>query len=204
MKNSQIHNLTHKTIPKVIRLQVEKALHFYPELKEVPITFKFKKKIRKSTMQAQPRYSSFFKKRKNREYVILISKKFHIEDDTYNILDVADKIMIGWIGHELGHIMDYKRRSAVGMLIFGFKYLFFHKHIQTVERTADTFAVKHGMGEYILATKNFILNHSNISPTYKSRIKRLYLSPEEIMAMVNTFHKKNLKAQVEKELREKT
>ena len=40
------------------------------------------------------------------------------------------------------------------------------------------------MKDYILATKDFILNHASISEVYKDRIKRLYLSPEEIMVLV--------------------
>lgn len=58
------------------------------------------------------------------------------------------------------------------------------KHIVEAERTADTIAVNQGMGEYILKTKNFILNHADIDQNYKNRINRYYLSPEEIMEIV--------------------
>lgn len=197
-------DFTNKTIPDAIRPQVEKALGYYPELKDVPIEFKFKKTIKKSTMQAQPRFSSFFRGRKNREYIILISEKFHIEHDSFNILNVDDKVMTGWIGHELGHVIDYRNRSSFGMLVFGLKYLFSKMHIQEVERAADTFAVQHGMSDYILATKNFILNHTGITPKYKARIKRLYLSPEEIMEMVNTMDKENVEKKVKEEMEEQS
>ncbi|MDN6280228.1 MAG: hypothetical protein L0J45_04415, partial [Psychroflexus sp.] len=93
-------NFTNKIIPSVIKPQVEKALTYYPELKDTPITFKFKKDIKKSTMQAQPKFASFLKSRKNRSYVILISEKFHIEGEAFKVIDVDDDIMIGWIGHE--------------------------------------------------------------------------------------------------------
>lgn len=200
MPDSKSIDFTHKIIPKVIKPQVEKALSFYPELKDVPIEFKFKKSIKKSTMQAQPLFKSFFKGRENRAYIILISEKFHIENDEFSILDVDDKVMTGWIGHEFGHVIDYKNRSSFGMLIFGLKYLFSKMHIREVERAADTFAVQHGMADYILATKNFILHHTGITPKYKARIKRLYLSPEEIMEMVNTMDKENVEKKVEKEM----
>ena len=49
---------------------------------------------------------------------------------------------------------------------------------------ADSFAVKHKMESYILKTKDFILNNADISEVYKKRIKRYYLSPEEIMVLV--------------------
>lgn len=64
--------------------------------------------------------------------------------------------MIGWIGHELGHVMDYQERSGLNLLVFGIKYLTSNGFIKEAERAADTFAVNHGMSDYILATKDFI------------------------------------------------
>ncbi len=191
---------TNKVIPPEIKPQVETALSYYPELKDTHIIFKFKKNIKKSTMQAQPLFSSFLKSRKNRSYIILISEKFHIEGEEFKVIDVADDIMIGWIGHELGHVIDYRNRGTIGMLIFGLKYLFSSAHIKEVERAADTFAVQHGMYQYILATKNFILNNTSISPEYKARIKRLYMSPEEIMELVNNLPPKDVEKKVAKEI----
>ena len=193
-------NYTNKEIPLSIKDQVEVALTHYPQLKDTPIAFRFKKEIKKSTMQAQPTYASIFKSRKNRAYVILISEKFHIEEEIFSILDVEDDVLIGWIGHELGHVMDYRNRSTLNMISFALKYLFSTAHIQEVERAADTYAVKHGMYQYILATKNFILNNTSISPKYKNRIKRLYMSPEEIMELVNHLDIADVEKEVEKEL----
>lgn len=192
--------MLNKIIPEEIRPQAEKALSFYPELADIPIEFKFKRNIKKSTMQAQPKFSGIFKNRRKRSYVILISLTFQIEDDSFSILDVDDEVMIGWLGHELGHIMDYQHRSAIGMLIFGAQYLYSPNYIQKVERQADTYAVEQGMASYILATKNFILNQSNISEKYRDRIKRLYLSPEEIMQMVNKMKETEIKKEVDERL----
>ncbi|HEA30146.1 MAG TPA: hypothetical protein ENH91_09155 [Leeuwenhoekiella sp.] len=177
-------NFTHKKIPKSIVAETHKALSYYPALKDTPITFQFKENIKKSTMQAQPVFSSFFRSRKNRKYVILISKRVKIDKESFKITDVPSDVLIGWIGHELGHVMDYRERGTLNMLFFGIKYLYSTGHIQEVERAADTFAVAHGMGDYILKTKDFILNHADISETYKARIRQLYLSPEEIMQLI--------------------
>ena len=54
------------------------------------------------------------------------------------------------------------------------------------------------MHEYILATKNFILNHASISPKYKKRIMKFYMSPEEIMELVNSNN--NTEEEIEKVL----
>jgi len=136
-------------------------------------------------MQAQPRFASFFKRKENREYVILISRNIQIEGEHFTMEDIPSDVKVGWLGHELGHVMDYRERTNFGMLIFGIKYLFSSAHIKEVERTADTYAIAHGMGDYILKTKNFILDNASLSEKYKERIRRLYISPEEVMELIN-------------------
>lgn len=176
-------NAQHK-IPESISYEAQKALSFYPELSKSQIEFRFKKNIKKSTMQARPSFGSFFKNRRNRSYVILISESFKISDKEFTTKDIPSNILIGWIGHELGHVMDYQNRSKSNLIWFGLKYLISERFIVEAERAADTYAVAHGMEKYILATKEFILNHADIAVSYKDRIKKYYLSPEEIMVMV--------------------
>lgn len=185
MISTQNINLDNKIIPENIKREVIEAISYYPELYDTAIEFKFKNNIKKSTMQAQPRFASFFKSKENREYVILISRNIQIEGEQFTIDDIPSDVIIGWIGHELGHVMDYRNRTNVGMLIFGLKYLFSSAHIKEVERAADTYAIAHGMGDYILKTKNFILDNANLSEKYKDRIRRLYISPEEVMELIN-------------------
>ncbi|TXE10582.1 hypothetical protein ES711_01360 [Gelidibacter salicanalis] len=171
-------------IPNSITNEVQTALEFYPELKDTPIEFRFKSKIKKSTMQARPKFGSFFRSRKNREYVILISESFKIADKEFLTVHIPSDILIGWIGHELGHVMDYTNRNKLNLIWFGIKYLLSDNHIVEAERAADTYAVQHNMEEYILKTKEFILNNADIHEAYKLRIKKYYLSPEEIMDVI--------------------
>lgn len=178
-------NLENKQIPKEIYKEAIIALEHYPELWDTDITFLFKDNIKKSTMQAQPKWASFFKSRGNRAYIILISRKIQIDQDELNFSEIPSDVVTGWLGHELGHVMDYLNRSALGMLKFGIKYLYSGAHIKEVERTADVFAITHGMGGYILKTKNFILDHADISEKYKAKLRNLYMSPEEVMHLLN-------------------
>jgi hypothetical protein len=178
------HFRENKKIPKVIEKEVLKALSFYPELQSVSINFVFKQNIKKSVMQAQPRIETMFNKKENRGYNINISSLFKLTHTAIPIHQIPADIMIGWIGHELGHIMDYHNRTIIGMIRFGFGYLFSTKYIQQAERVADTFAVMHGLGHYIIQTKNFILNHADLPEKYKQKIARLYLSPDDIVEQV--------------------
>ncbi|AOW19305.1 hypothetical protein [Urechidicola croceus] len=174
-----IHNY-----PQIIENEVITALSFYPELKNTQITFKFRKNIKKSTMLSQPTIKSFFRPKKYRSYQILISEKFKISDNKFLTKDLPSNVLIGWIGHELGHIIDYKNRSHLNLISFGIQYLFSDHYIKHAERRADTHAVRNGMRSYILDTKNFIINHADIPQYYKDHIEKYYLSPEEIMEIV--------------------
>ncbi|WP_299777977.1 hypothetical protein [uncultured Formosa sp.] len=180
----------HHTVPESIKKEAKEALSFYPELEDVEIDIRFKKEIKKSTMQAQPQFWSLLKGRKGRRYVIFISKKIKITDSEFSTKNIPSNIIVGWLGHELGHVCDYQNRSSFGLVIFGFKYLFSEKFIKEAERNADSFAIIHGMEDYIVETKNFILEHANIPESYKNRIKRFYLSPEEIMLLIDERDKK--------------
>ena len=173
------------TIPESIKDEVETALSYYPELKDTAINFEFKKNIKKSTMQAQPTASSFLKRKGKRSYNIFISETVKISGEVYYTKDMPKDVLIGWIGHELGHVMDYKNRSNLNLMWFGVKYLLSDNHIAAAERSADTYAVQSGMEDYILKTKDFILSQANIDQSYIARIKKYYLSPEEIMEIIN-------------------
>lgn len=172
-------------IPQTIHDEINTALEYYPELKETSIEFRFKPNIKKSTMQARPTFGSFFRTKKNRKYVVLISETFKISDKKFLTTHIPSDILIGWIGHELGHIIDYQDRSKFNLIWFGIKYVLSDNHIVEAERAADTYAVSHGMEDYILKTKDFIINNAEITQTYKLRIQKYYLSPEEIMDIVN-------------------
>jgi len=174
-----------KVIPKAIEQEVKLALSYFPQLAQTKIHFKFKKEIKHSTMQAQPALKSLLFGKSFRQYNIFISERFKISGKQFLTKQLPTDILIGWIGHELGHILDYEQRSTFNLITFGIKYLLADRYIIAAERAADQFAVAQGMEEYILKTKDFILNHAEIDHRYKSRIIKYYLSPEEIMALVN-------------------
>ena len=191
MKQKDTLKFENKIVPDEIWRETYVALSHYPELKDTPIEFKFKKKIQKSFMQAQPKLSGLLKNKKRRSYYVMISEHIKIEDEIFDVKNVPSEVLIGWIGHELGHIMDYRERSAANMVWFGIKYLMSKKYIQEAERAADTYAVNHGLGKYIIATKDFILNHTHLADSYKARIKKLYLSQEEIMVLINEIEEED-------------
>ena len=183
-----------KEIPASIRQNVLKALSFYPELKETHINFVFKPSIKTSVMQAQPVYTSLLRRKKNRRYRINISDEFKLIHSQLPILTIPDEVFIGWIGHELGHILDYEGKSNTSMISFGYNYLVHSSFVKHAEMLADSYAVERGMGDYIVATKRFILNHAELPQAYKDKISRLYLSPDIIVEQVRALEQKKLDA----------
>lgn len=191
-----------KTIPSVIEKNVLQALSHYPELKETDIRFVFKQNLKGSVMAARPVFGSLFRKKKNRAYQILINSTFRLPNTIEPIHQIPDSVMVGWIGHELGHVMDYERRSGMGVIGFGFGYIFSKKYVRKAERVADTYAVEHGMADYIIATKNFILEHAGLPQAYKDKIARLYLSPDDIVELVTELEQEEQDAVKQEMLQE--
>lgn len=173
-----------KFYPPELEEPVLKSLSFYPELKEVEIHFRYAPKLTSSVMQAQPKINSIFSKAEKRAYIIRIRPSFVMEGKVYQIHTLPFEVLTGWLGHELGHIMDYLHRSVLSLSLYGFGYLLSDSYLKGAERTADEYAVNHGMAAYIQATKNFILNNAHFPEDYKNKIRKLYLSPDEILEMV--------------------
>lgn len=107
-----------------------------------------------------------------------------MEGEVYQIHRLPFEVLTGWLGHELGHVTDYLHRSLFSLTAYGFGYLFSKSYCKGAERSADEYAITHGMGEYIQATRNFILNHAHFPDSYKQKIRSLYLSPEELLEIV--------------------
>lgn len=175
-----------KEIPDEIREVTLFALSHYPELLDVNIDFQFQNKIRGSVMQAQPKIGSLlFNNKDNRSYRIKISRHLELLDERIPIEELPEKVLLGWIGHELGHIKDYLDRSMVNMVSFGLKYVLSDRFVTQAEIAADSYSVANGLGEALVATKEFILNHDRLPSSYQEKIRALYMSPGEIITLVD-------------------
>ncbi len=194
--NAQMTHLRqNKGIPPAIEKNVLKALSFYPELKDTRINFILKYGLTSSVMQAQPVFTTLLKRRKFRRYRINISADFKLTHSRMPIQQIPDEVMIGWLGHELGHILDYESKSNSGMVSFGLNYYLSPEYVKKAEIAADTYAVNHGLGKYIIRTKRFILDNAELPEAYKKKIARLYLSPDVIVEQVKKLEEKKLQEQ---------
>ena len=171
-----------KQIPESIEMECLVALSFYPELKNVPISFEFGKTS--ATMTAQPKLSSFFKSQENREYKITIntSKTAHtiLEQLSFNAV-------VGWIGHELAHITQYMNKSNGNLLLTGLNYLL-PGYRKKFERETDLIAIQHYMGFALYEGVQFTICCSGASSSYKAYVHKYYLSPAEIISEIENLY----------------
>ncbi|NMM50101.1 hypothetical protein [Marinigracilibium pacificum] len=182
--SDSIRVMAGKNIPERIKDQVYETLQFYPELIDTKIDFVFTKNIRKSFMQAQPNIKDIFKRKENRSYKVKITPELQLTNGSIPVEELPHDVLIGWLAHELGHIMDYKDRSCINMLGFGLSYTLNKTFLMSSEQTADIYAINHGLGRMVKKTKEFILTRSDIPEDYRERIRELYLSPEEVMVII--------------------
>lgn len=181
-----------KHIPDEIREVTLLALSHYPELIDVEIDFQFQHKIRGSVMQAQPKVGSLlFNKKESRSYRVKISRHLELLDEWVPIEELPQQVLLGWIGHELGHIKDYLDRSMANMVAFGMRYVFSNDFVTHAEIAADTHSVANGLGKALIATKEFVLNHDRLPESYKNKIRALYMSPGEILSLVDVEEESN-------------
>jgi hypothetical protein len=161
-----------------------RALHYFPELQEREITI-VKKNTGGATMNARPRVNWNLFRKRHRQYLIGVNPVIKVNNET-PIEAVPEKALTGWFAHELGHIIDYLDRGGWDLLRFGALYWISDHFRIGAERKADIHAIGHGCADYILATKKYILEHSDLSNAYKTRIEKYYMSPEELTLMRDT------------------
>lgn len=134
--------------------------------------------IKTSTMQAQPVINLKSAFLGIDTYRIQLAQKVR-DSETIEVRDLPKDVLKGWFAHEIGHIIDYQRRSVLRMIGFGLNYVFSRSFRQKTEHRADQIAIENGFIESIVKTKKFILENDLIKDTYKQKIRRYYMSEQD-------------------------
>lgn len=166
--------------PANIEKPLLEAYRHFPELKDNKIFFRYAEDFSSSYMQAQPLIGSLLKDKGKREYVIRMKPYLIIAGDSLPLNKVPDKVLTGWLGHEMGHLVDYHQRSSFNLLFLGLRYLLSPNAVIIAEETADHYAIDHGLGAEIIATKEYILKDQDFPQWYQDRIERYYLTADDV------------------------
>lgn len=172
-------NITFKNIQdQKIKDCFMEVFNRYETLHQYDITL-VQKRIKSSTMQAQPIFSlkSLFTGVKRYQIKLALYVK---DSDQILVSDLPDEVLTGWFAHELGHVVDYEPRSNFGMVMYGFRYVFSDKFKRQAEHTADNIAVINGFAAEIIATKRYILENDFLGDRYKSIINKYYMSIDDV------------------------
>jgi hypothetical protein len=172
---------SHKTFLPQIKSAALIALSRFPELKNTRIEFLYKNI--KTTMETRPKINlkAFTK---HRTYQVLINLN-QGKSKALDIDSLSESVKIGWIAHELGHIVDYENRTAFSILAMGMYYVTVPSFKKNIEQSVDIIAIRHGFGRELCAGVEHLLYHSNATEKYKKNSLKYYLPLETMKLEIN-------------------
>lgn len=172
--------------PWILEEAITQLRSHYPALREVSIEFAFGRDFSGAVMQAQPQWQSMLHPGQARRYQIKMKPYLLLrkEQDTLALHRIPPAVLVGWLGHELGHVADYESKGFWGMIGLGFGYLTSEDSQRATEQRADSIATRHGLGPEIIAVKHFILKEKAFPVSYRDKIRNLYPSTDHIEALL--------------------
>ncbi|MDX1628394.1 MAG: hypothetical protein R3345_06825 [Fulvivirga sp.] len=158
------------------------VLNRYKQLHDKKISL-IQQRVKSATMQARPviGYNIF----KEIDHYKVVLGEYVRNSKSLKVSDLPKDVLTGWFAHELGHIVDYQSFNSLQMIQYGIKYLTSHSFKKKVEHAADYIAIDHGFHDEIIAAKNFILNHHLLDEAYKDKIRKYYMSVDDVNMCVN-------------------
>ena len=175
----------HKHILKEYELQTLVALSYYPELLNEHIRFKYG--TINSTAQTTVTLGSIFKKI-TKQYIIIINND--IKKTGLLLSDAPFEAQVALIGHELSHVIDFKRRGFFDMVWWGISYLIVKQRTK-IEVRADKSAIRRQLGWQLYYWTDFVSNHSKANKRYKRMKEKKYMQPDEILKYMKEYEKEN-------------
>lgn len=177
--------LTNKKVPADFEHSILAALMYFPDLERTHINFK--KRSLTTTMAALPTVGSIFRKRENRRYSILINYKKNKRKAPL-IENVPFEARVGVLGHELGHIVDYNRKSFIRIIGNGIAYSVSNGFRRNLEHKIDQITINRGLGEGLYAFRLYIEEEAKTTERYRRFKENIYLSSSEIVKMIESLN----------------
>jgi len=169
-----------KIIPKEFELPCLIALSYYPELIKTNITFKQKHIL--TTMASRPPFKVLFQSKENRTYHIYINNSNKLKGALLPELSFNEQI--GVIGHELGHITDYMKKSKWQLAATFFKYIFNPNYKRKLEVQTDIATINHRLGWQLYDFGVFLISKSKINQKYLMHKQKFYMSAQQILEII--------------------
>ena len=173
----------HKKLDESYQKQAMIAMSYFPELKGTRI--EFVRKDIKTTMASRPALGFLFRKKAKRTYRIFIDNNVKNEKGLL-LSDVPFNAQVGIIGHELAHVVDYKEKTAGGIILTGIGYLF-HPFRKKLERKVDEITIAHGLGHQVKEFSEYVLKDDRVSEKYKKYKRKIYYKPKQLSTLMSGY-----------------
>jgi len=159
---------------------VRLTLSYYPELQGTKI--KVYHSTIKQTMNSRPCFRNLFLKKKNRTYRIIINNNTGKEKGL-PISYLSEDVRIGFLAHEVAHMLTYEHMNNLQTLKFAFRYVFSKKFVYNVERYTDNVAIDHHLARQLYAGTAYCRNCTDLTPEYRIYSSKYGLSLNEIICL---------------------
>jgi len=163
-----------KQLLKEYELEALIALSYYPELKDERIRFKYSNL--NATAQTTVTFGSIFKKI-DKQYIIVINND--PKKTGLLLSDAPLNAQVAVLGHELAHVVDFKKRGFFDMAWWGLCYLVVKQRTR-IETHTDLSTIRHGLGWPLYEWSDFVLSHQGTSQHYRKIRATKYMQPHEI------------------------
>ena len=87
--------------------------------------------------------------------------------------DLSFNSLVGWIGHEFAHILDYSKMNNRDLISFIASYVFDKDKMKKTERKADKETIKHGLGKQLLDGANYFIEIKKYQENTRKRKKSI-------------------------------
>lgn len=170
-------------VAKAYEQAVYSTVSFFPELKNTPIIFVHTKT--RWPLTSQPFFSDILKPYGKRCYRIIISEESSPNLEPVLLKNLPFNAQIGALGHELGHIADYQKKTGIEMMGLGLLYWTGYSR-KKVEQRADRLAIDHGLGYQLYEWSSHVrkVMGDNDWVISNRAFKNTYTSPTSILAII--------------------
>ncbi|HSC39768.1 MAG TPA: hypothetical protein VLD19_17910, partial [Chitinophagaceae bacterium] len=135
------------------RPQLLQAFSHFPELTHTAIQIRIKHAY--SPLSTRPRWSTIFRSRDKRAYIITISDSSVSKLAPILFMRLTYEAQVGVLGHELSHVADFSHKRLFGLIRIGVGHLS-GRYLDRFEYKTDSLCIEHGLGNYLLAWSIFV------------------------------------------------
>jgi hypothetical protein len=159
---------------------VRLTLSYYPELQGANIKVYYSSI--KQTMNSRPCFRNLFVKRANRTYRIIINNNTRKEKGL-PIAELSEDVRIGFIAHEVAHMLTYDQMNNLQTLKFAIRYVFSKKFVYNVERYTDNVVIEHHLARQLYAGTAYCRSCTDLTPEYRAYSSTYGLNLSEIICL---------------------